>query len=73
MVRDFHERVAHIETEARKLARSGQHRSFSSIELALLSRGYREALKVFANRWTQCELDRICEQSVRVTGEGARR
>ena len=75
MARGFHERLAHIETEARKLARTGQHRSYRSIEMALLGEGYREALKVFANRWTQCELDRICQQSVSVcvTGELARR
>ncbi len=73
MVPGFYERLAHIETEARKLARSGQHRSYRSIEMALLGQGYREAIKVFANRWTQSELDRICQQSVCVTSEGARR
>jgi hypothetical protein len=72
MVPGFYQRLAHIETEARKLARTGQHRSYRSIEMALLGQGYREALKVFANRWTQCELDRICQQSVDVTAERAR-
>jgi hypothetical protein len=63
MRRKLQERFARIETEARKLARSGQHRWSHSIEMALLARGYRDAPRVFANRWTQCELDRLCEQA----------
>ena len=62
------ESLARIETEARKLARSGQYQSFISIELALLARGYRDAAKVFANPWTQHELDRICEQARQAIG-----
>jgi hypothetical protein len=58
------DRLAHIETEARRLARSGEHRGFKSIEIVLLSRGYREARRIFANRWTCSELERICEQSL---------
>ena len=41
--RGFVEQVARIETEARKLAWSGQNRSSSSIEIALISQGYRKA------------------------------
>jgi hypothetical protein len=57
------ERRARIETEARKLARSGDHYNNSSIQLALLNRGFRESYKVFENPWTCCELDRICAQA----------
>jgi hypothetical protein len=60
---DTRERVARIETKARLLARSGNHRGFSSIKTALLVEGYPEADKVFANRWTQFELDRLCQQA----------
>lgn len=60
---DTRERVARIETKARTLARSGNHHSFSSIRNALLAEGHPEALKVFANRWTQHELDRLCQQA----------
>jgi hypothetical protein len=52
---------ARIETVARKLARSGRYEGFSSIEMALLTRGYPQMPKVFANRWTQSELDRLCK------------
>jgi hypothetical protein len=61
--REVRERAERIETEARRLARSGQHQGFSSIQFALAARGYREAPKVLANRWTQYELDRICAQA----------
>ena len=57
---DAQERLARIETEARTLARSGNYRSFISIKMLLLARGYSEAHKIFANRWTQFELDRLC-------------
>jgi hypothetical protein len=56
------ERLALIETEARRLARSGDHRGSWSIGRALQAQGFAEASKVLANRWTQSELDRICEQ-----------
>jgi len=57
--------MAQIETEARRLARSGKHRSFRSIQAALLARGLPKVPKVFANRWTCTELDRLCEQTLR--------
>ena len=59
------ERIARIETEARRLAWSGQHKSFSSIEMALLMQGYEEAPKVCANPWTRSELNRLCDQARR--------
>ena len=57
------QRLARIETEARTLARSGNFGGFASIERALLTRGYEEAPRVFANRWTQSEVDRLCLQA----------
>jgi hypothetical protein len=57
------DQLARIETEARKLARSGEHRGFGSIQRVLLARGFAQAHKVFANRWTCSELDRLCEQA----------
>lgn len=61
MRRGMIERLAQIETQARILARSGRYRGASSIEIALLAEGFTEARKVFANRWSRCELDRLCE------------
>ena len=57
--------IAQIETEARRLARSGKHRGFRSIQAALLARGLPKVPKGFANRWTCTELDRLCEQTLR--------
>jgi len=65
MRRGLRQRLACIETEARVLARSGKFQSFSSIEMALLTRGFQEAHKVFANRWSQAEVDRLCQQAQR--------
>jgi hypothetical protein len=50
MKRGFRDRLARIETEARKLARSGSDRGFSSIETVLLTQGYPAAPKVIAGR-----------------------
>jgi hypothetical protein len=57
------ERLARIETAARKLARSGQYAGAYAVEMALLTRGYSEAHTVFANRWSVAELDRLCDQA----------
>jgi hypothetical protein len=57
------DRLAHIETEARKMARSGEYRNSGSIHMALLARGVLEASKVFSSRWTCLELDRLCKQA----------
>jgi hypothetical protein len=65
MKRVMRERLAQIETEARVLARSGKYRSFVTIEMVLLTRGFREARRLFANKWTQTEVDRLCEQANR--------
>jgi hypothetical protein len=59
------ERLAQIETEARKLARSGNYSNATSIELARLVEGYRAASKLFVNRWTHSEIERLCEQAIR--------
>jgi hypothetical protein len=60
------ERVAQIETEARKLARSGAHYNARSIETVLVAMGYPEARKLFANRWTHSEVNRLCDQAIRL-------
>ena len=57
------ERLARIETEARVLARSGEYFTFRSIEAALLERGLLEARKLFANKWTRAEVDRLCNRA----------
>jgi hypothetical protein len=66
------QRLARIETEARTLARSGNFGGFASIERALLTRGFEEAPRIFANRWTQSEVDRLCYQARRVAAQPAR-
>jgi hypothetical protein len=66
------QRLARIETEARTLARSGNFGGFASIERALLTRGFEEAPRIFANRWTQSEVDRLCHQARRVVVQSAR-
>jgi hypothetical protein len=66
------QRLARIETEARALALSGDFGSFTSIERALLTRGFQEARKVFANRWTQAEVDRLCQQQKGCAARSAR-
>ena len=73
MQRGLQQRLARIETEARTLARSGDHPSFSSIEFILLARGYEEAHKVFSNRWSQAEVDRICRQARKGVAQSAER
>ena len=51
---------AHIESEARRLARSGKHSDWQSIETALLTQNrFNEVPRVFANAWTRSELDRL--------------
>jgi hypothetical protein len=55
--------MAYMESEARALARTGDHKDFSSIEMLFIIRGYQEAPKLFANLWTQQELNRICRQA----------
>jgi hypothetical protein len=59
----FEER-ARIESEARKLARSGEHNGWWSIERALLAQGrFTQVPHVFANDWTCSELDRLCQEA----------
>jgi hypothetical protein len=61
--------LAQIETEARKLARSGRYAGAIGIQWALLAHGY-DTRKVFANRWTHSELDRLCDQAIRAGKSG---
>ena len=63
MKRYFVDHRALIETRARNLARSGKHWSSASIKAALKSQGFEGVNKLFDNRWTRSELDRICEQA----------
>jgi len=57
------EQLARIETQARVLAQSGEYYGFKQIERVLIARGYQEAAKIFANRWSQSEVDRLCDQA----------
>jgi hypothetical protein len=57
------EQLARIETQARTLARSGEYYGFKQIETVLIAGGYQEARKIFANRWSRAEVDRLCEQA----------
>jgi hypothetical protein len=68
MKRGALDRLAQVETEARKMARSGQYRGSGSIQMALLARGFVEASKLFTNRWTCSELDRLCKQAQEARG-----
>jgi hypothetical protein len=62
------DQLARIESEARTLARSGNYLSARSIEAALAEKGFLETARVFRNRWTCSELDRLCQQAMQ---EGA--
>ena len=62
------DRLAHVETEARKMARSGEYRNSGSIHMALLAIGVVEASRLFSNRWTCSELDRLCRQAQETRG-----
>jgi hypothetical protein len=67
------EERARIESEARRLARSGQHTGWSSIQAALLAQGrFTQISYVFSNLWTCSELDRLCQQEQRRNKEGVR-
>ena len=65
---------ARIEREARKLAHSGHHSGWRSIERALMSRSLTQVPYVFANAWTRSELDRFADKrdSSAKTIKGAR-
>ena len=58
-------RLARIETEARRLARSGKYWGYASIQAALQKEDFVEASPTFWNSWTCSELDRLCEQAMR--------
>jgi hypothetical protein len=62
------DRLALIESEARRLARSGKYLSARSIEAALAQNGFLETALVFRNRWTCSELDRICQRAIEEQG-----
>jgi hypothetical protein len=52
---------ARVESEARRLANSGDYTGWHSIERALLDQNYfAQVPYVLGNEWTQSELDRLC-------------
>jgi hypothetical protein len=57
------EERARIESEARQLARSGEHSGWPSIKRALLQRAFTQVPYIFANAWTCSELDRLCQEA----------
>jgi hypothetical protein len=58
------EERARVESEARRLARSGEHSGWWSIQAALLAQGrFTQIPRFFANAWTCSELDRLCQQA----------
>jgi hypothetical protein len=58
------EERARIESKARRLARSGEHSGWWSIQAALLAQGrFTQIPYVFGNPWTCSELDRLCQEA----------
>jgi hypothetical protein len=58
------EERARIESEARRLARSGEHSGWWSIKTALLAQcRFTQVPSVFNNLWTCSELDRLCHEA----------
>jgi len=58
--------LARIETQARAMARSGKYRGHAEIRNVLESSGFELTAKVFDNRWSQTEIDRLCHQARRI-------
>ena len=58
--------LARIETQARALARSGKYRSHVAIRNVLEASGFELTAKIFDNRWSQTEIDRLCHQARRI-------
>ena len=64
MLAGLGEERARIESEARRLARSGEHSGSWPIQAALLAQGrFTQIPYVFNNLWTCSELDRLCQQA----------
>jgi hypothetical protein len=55
--------LARIETKARTLARSGKYRSHVEIRNVLEAGGYDLTARIFDNRWSQAEIDRLCDRA----------
>jgi hypothetical protein len=52
---------ARVESEARRLAHSGDYTGWRSIERALLTQNcFTQVSYILGNEWTQSELDRLC-------------
>ena len=55
---------ARVETEAHKLAYSGEYAGWRSIERALLAqKRFTRVSYVFANFWTRSKLDQLCQRA----------
>ena len=64
MLAGLGEERARIESEARRLARSGEHGGWWSIQAALLAQKcFTQIPRIFANAWTCSELDRLCQEA----------
>jgi hypothetical protein len=59
-MKQYVERLAQIETEARRMARSGVYVEYSAIQWRLEERGFSDAHRLFKNPWTRAEIDRLC-------------
>jgi hypothetical protein len=66
------EERARFESEARRLARSGEHSGWWSIKETLLERRFPQVTYMFANAWTCSELDRLCQEATQLRDERAR-
>jgi hypothetical protein len=61
------DRLGRIETAARTLARSGRYLRSDPIEKVLLSQDTNlqlEIRKLFSNKWTRSEIDRLCDRAI---------
>jgi hypothetical protein len=55
--------LARIETQVRSMARSGKYRSHVEIRNALERAGVELTAQIFKNRWSQTEIDRLCDRA----------
>ena len=60
------ERLARLQTEARRLARSGAYHDFVEVRRELMAGGHEDAWKIFKNLWTRSEINRLCDLARRV-------
>jgi hypothetical protein len=61
------DRLGRIETAARTLARSGRYLGSTPIERVLLAQDaslQAEIRRLFSNKWTRSEIDRLCDRAI---------